>query len=458
MNNLNNNFSGGFEQPEFEPGKIPYSLEAEQSVLGAVLIKPEIYEEIAETLAAEDFYLDEHRQVYNAITDLYLQNRSLDLVTLLEDIVAKSQRRDDAARSSTKEFLMRLSDSVPIIDNIKEYADIVKEKALRRKLINSANDIIKMAYQNTDPIDILIDRAEQLIFSLAQGRVAQELVHVKHVLVSVFDQVHKVITDKENAKGLSSGFGSIDNVIVGMNSGDLVLIGARPGVGKTAFAMNIAMNVASKKKVAAVFQLEMSKEQMVLRLLSSEAFVDSFKLRAGILSDDEWDKITESAARISECDIYMDDTPNITITAIKAKLRRLKKLDLVIIDYLQLMQAERVNGSKVHEISEISRNLKIMAKELGVPVIMCAQLNRGPESRDDKRPLLSDLRDSGAIEQDADVVMFLYREALYKDSVEKHNRAEIIFAKNRHGSIGRVEVGFEPKYTRFYDIDDLHKE
>ena len=451
------NINLGNNNAEFELGKIPYSLEAEQSVLGAVLIKPEIYEEVAEMLSVSDFYLEEHKQVYDAITNLYLQSRSLDLVTLLEDITAKNTRNDDAARNNTKEMLMRLADSVPVIDNIKEYAKIVIEKSVRRKLINAADEIKNIAYTSPAESDILLDRAQQIVFSLAQGRVTQELVHVKHILVGVFDQMHKVITDKEATAGLSSGFSSIDNVLVGMNSGDLVLIGARPGMGKTALAMNIAMNAASRKKTVAFFQLEMTKEQIVSRLLSSEAFVDNFKLRVGNLNDEEWDKITEAAARITECDIYLDDTASITITGIKAKLRRLKNLDLVVIDYLQLMQTERGNGNRVQEVSEISRNLKIMAKELGVPVIMCSQLNRGPESRDNKRPMLSDLRESGAIEQDADVVMFLYRDDYYKD-VEKTNRAEIIFAKNRHGSIGKVEVGFEKKYTRFYDIDDIHKE
>ena len=444
---------------DYDIKKIPYSLEAEQSVLGAVLISPEIYEEIAESLSVEDFYLPNHKEIFGSISDLYLKNRSLDIVTLLEDVINKSAHSDDAARSSTKEYLIRLADSVPVIGNIKEYAAIVKEKSLKRMLIDISGEIIKMAYEETESSEILIDRASQMIFALAQGRVKQDLVHVKSILSDVFENVHKVMTDKEAAKGLASGFALIDNILIGMNPGDLILIGARPGVGKTAFAMNIAMNAAAKRKTVAVFQLEMSKEQLVLRLLSGEAFIDNYKMRSGVISDDEWEKIAKAGARISECDIYIDDTPSITVTEMKAKLRRLKKIDLVIVDYLQLMQVEKATGNRVNEVSEISRNLKIMAKQLNVPVVTCAQLSRGPESRDNKRPMLSDLRDSGAIEQDADVVMFLYRDFLYnKEKLDKRNRAEVIFAKNRHGSIGSVTVGFEDKCTRFYDVDEEHTE
>ena len=457
--NFNNNSDTGFASSDYDIKRIPYSLEAEMSVLGAILISPDIYEQIAETLSADDFYLPNHRDIYDSITQLYLKNRSIDLVILLDDIVKKGPSSDTSARNTAKEYLMRLSDNVPVVGNIKEYAEIVKEKSLRRKLISVSNDIIKMAYEDTSSqSELIIDRAEQMIFALAQGGIAQDLVHVRNVMASVFANIHSVETDKEAARGLSSGFSGIDNMLVGMNPGNLILIGARPGVGKTAFALNIAMNAASKNKTIVFFQLEMSKEEIVSRLLSSEAFVDNYKLRTGILSTEDWTKITEAGSRISECDIYIDDTPSMTVTGMKAKLRKLRKLDLVIIDHLQLMQTDRGMGNRVQEVSDISKNLKIMAKELGVPVITCSQLSRGPESRDNKRPMLSDLRESGAIEQDADVVMFLYRDDYYEESIEKHNRAEIIFAKNRHGAIGKVEVGFEKTLTRFYDIDAVHRE
>jgi len=450
--------SNFIENSDYDIKRIPYSLEAEMSVLGAILISPDVYEEIAEMLSADDFYLPNHRDIYDSIINLYLKSRSIDLVTLLDNLVSKSPHPDDSARNTAKEYFMRLSDNVPVVGNIKEYAGIVKEKSLRRKLIGISNDIVKMAYEDPSGSDIIIDRAEQLIFALNQGAIKQDFVHVKHIMAGVFAGIHSMESDRDAAKGIASGFSGIDRTLVGMSSGDLIVIGARPGVGKTAFALNVAMNAAAKKKTIAIFELEMTKEEIVTRFLTSESFVDNYKLRTGMLTAADWSKLTEAGSRISECAIYIDDTPSMTVTGMKAKLRQLKKLDLVIIDHLQLMQTDRGNGNRVQEISDISKNLKILAKELGVPVITCAQLSRGPESRDNKRPMLSDLRESGSIEQDADVVMFLYRDDYYKESVEKHNRAEIIFSKNRHGSLGTVEVGFEKKFGRFYDIDEVHKE
>ena len=452
----NNNFNN-FASSEYDIRKIPYSLEAEQSVLGAVLISPEIYEEIAVELTADDFYLSNHKEIYDSITSLYLKNRSLDLVTLLEDIISKSARAgsDDSVRNSTKEYLMRLSENVPVLGNVKEYAGIVKEKSLRRKLIDASNDIIKMAYEDTSDIEVILDRSTQMISDLAQGRTTQELTHVKHILVSVIDDVHKLITDKDAAKGISSGFSKIDNILIGMNAGDLILIGARPGIGKTGFAINLATNVAAKNKTVVIFELEMSKEQVVSRMLSSESFVDNTKLRSGNLNETDWGKIAEAGARISELELYIDDTPNISVTKMKAKLRQLKKVDMVIIDYLQLVYTDKGGGNRVNEVSDISRNLKIMAKELRVPIITCAQLSRAPE-KDKREPILSDLRESGSIEQDADVVMFLHKDE--KVDLDSPNKMEIIFAKNRHGSRGKIDIKFDTKTQRFYDEDDVHRE
>ena len=427
----------------------PCSLEAEQAVLGAILISPEVYEEVAETLSANDFYSDEHRQIYDSMTALYLKNTSLDLITLLEDIVSKNAHYDNTARNKTKEYLMCLSDNVPVIGNIKEYIKIIKEKSMRRKLIDVSSEIVKMAKEDTANTDIIIDKAEQMIFSLAQIIMPQNNSHVKNILIDVLDDLKDTET-----RGLSTGFSSIDNVIGGMNGGELIVIGARPSMGKTAFAMNMAINVVSKNKTVQIFSLELSKRFLVSRLLSSEAFVDIFKFKTKNLNNEDWEKIIGAEERISECDLYIDDTPNITITGMKTKIRQLKKLDLIIIDDLQLIQSDREPENRNQEIAEISRNLKIMAKEFDVPIIVCATLSRGPEYRDDKRPMLVDLRDSGAIEQDADIVMFIYRDDYYKNNVDNPNHAEIIFAKNKHGAIGKVEVGFEKRFTRFYDIEE----
>lgn len=431
----------------------PYAFEAEQALLGSIIKSPDMYEEIVDIIKEEDFFVERHKIIFNAITELYLKSKALDLITLLNLIDSASADEDN------KVYLTNLAQFVPYTSNIRDYAEIVKEKSLRRQLINISEEISKLSYEDSSDMAVILDRAQQMLYSLLQNHDSSNFTHVKYILVSVFDQLHRIANEPDKSKGIASGFSSVDNLMIGMNSGDLILIGARPGMGKTAFAMNVAMNVAVKKKTIAVFSLEMSKEQIVLRMLASEAKVDSMRLRSGNLPDADWSSIVESGARISECDIYFDDTPNINVTSMKTKLRKLRHIDLVIIDYLQLMQSEHSVGNRVQEVSEISRNLKIMAKELGIPVITCAQLSRGPESRgENKRPMLSDLRDSGAIEQDADVVMFLYREEYYKESVDNHNKAEIIFAKNRHGSTGKVEVGWIGNLFKFYDIDNIHQE
>ena len=439
----------------------PHSLEAEQSVLGAILISPEKYEDIADMLSPDDFYLENHKNIYDCMMNLYLEKSSIDLIALLENMLSKGSQGDDRARSVAKEYLMKLSDIVPVSDNIKEYAGIVKEKSLRRKLLNVSEEIADMVHNDASDITKIIDRAEHMVFSVTDGSAKQDFLHVRNILVDVLEDIHQCAINKGSTQGISSGFSKIDNMLMGMNPGDLILIGARPSVGKTTFAMNIAVNAAAKNKAIAVFSLEMSRQQIVSRLLVSESSVERYKMKTGMLNDDDWVKITEACSRISECDIFIDDTSSMSVTSMRTKLRRLKKFDMIIIDYLQLMYADRdYKGNKVLEVTEISKGLKIMAKEFGVPVIACSQLNRSIEStqRKDKRPLLSDLRDSGSIEQDADVVMFLHRDDYQNESLENHDRAEIIIAKNRHGETGTVKVGFKKKYTRFYDFDMVHTE
>lgn len=428
--------------------KLPYSAEAEQSVLGCILIAPEKFSDIAGIVSSEDFYLQEHQQIFRAMQQLFLESRDIDLVTLIDEMVKQGI---SGSQEEAKNYIRLIAENTPAASNIKDYAKIVHDKSVLRRLINAAEAIAEAAYTEQGAASDLLDWAEQQIFDIAQKNETRDFVHIKDALVSVYDQLHLLATDKEATQGVPTGFSELDNVLVGMGKSDLVLIGARPGMGKTSFALNIAVNVAKRiKKTVAVFSLEMSVQQLVLRMLSSEGLVDSHTLRTGELQAEDWNKLAAASAGLSECDILLDDTTGIKVTGMKAKLRRIKNLGLVIIDYLQLMQGEHHTENRVVEIGDISRSLKIMAKELNVPVIVCAQLSRGPESRTDKRPMLSDLRDSGAIEQDADTVMFLYRDEYYAKDPEKANTAECIIAKNRHGETKTVEIGWDGQYTRFF--------
>lgn len=428
--------------------KLPYSAEAEQSVLGCILIAPEKFSDIAGIVNSEDFYLQEHQQIFRAMQQLFLESRDIDLVTLIDEMV---KHGISGSQEEAKNYIRLIAENTPAASNIKDYAKIVHDKSVLRRLINAAEAIAEAAYTEQGAASDLLDWAEQQIFDIAQKNETRDFVHIKDALVNVYDQLHLLATDKEATQGVPTGFSELDHVLVGMGKSDLVLIGARPGMGKTSFALNIAVNVAKRiKKTVAVFSLEMSVQQLVLRMLSAEGLVDSHTLRTGELQTEDWNKLATASAGLSECDILLDDTTGIKVTGMKAKLRRIKNLGLVIIDYLQLMQGERHTENRVVEIGDISRSLKIMAKELNVPVIVCAQLSRGPESRTDKRPMLSDLRDSGAIEQDADTVMFLYRDEYYAKDPEKANTAECIIAKNRHGETKTVEIGWDGQYTRFF--------
>lgn len=430
--------------------KLPFSLEAEQSVLGSILIDPECFNVIAGILKSEDFYVEEHTQIYLAMQDMYLKNRDIDVVTLIDTLV----HRGVYDEKNSKSYIKLIADVVPTAANVADYARIVKDKSLLRSLICASDEISEAAYSAEDEVMHIIGNAEQKIFSIAEGNEQKGFTHIREVLVNTYEHLHSLQTNREETSGTATGFGDLDRMLVGMGKSDLILIGARPGMGKTSFALNIASNVAKQtKKAVCVFSLEMSAEQLVSRMLSSEALVDSHNIRSGELSDEDWTKLAHASANLSECDIYIDDTTGITSTAMKAKLRRVKNLGLVVIDYLQLMQSDRKIENRVQEVADISRNLKILAKELQVPLICCAQLSRGPESRKgaDKAPMLSDLRDSGAIEQDADVVMFLSRD-YYQLDPDKANVADVIIAKNRHGATGKVEMGWFGQFTKFTSL------
>ena len=441
---------------EFTP-KLPFSLIAEQSLLGSILIDPQSINSVADIISADDFYEEAHRQIYLGIHELFLLNHEIDIVTLIDMLV----RKGIYDKSGGEEYLKSICEAVPSALNIKDYAKIVKDKSLLRQLITISEEVRNMAYSEQDSVENIIDSAERKIFSVAQGRDSKGFKHIREVLVDVHGHLKDLQDRPEEVQGTKTGFSGVDNMLAGMGNSDLILVGARPGMGKTSFCLNIGTNVAiATKKTVCMFSLEMSAEQLVSRVLSSEAMVDSHSLRTGRLQNDDWDKIAAASSKLAGADILIDDTTGVTVTAMKAKLRRVKNLGLIIIDYLQLLQSDTHNDNRVQEVSEISRSLKIMAKELNVPVICCTQLSRGPESRTDKKPMLSDLRDSGAIEQDADVVMFLYRDEYYKTDANSQEAsvAEVIIQKNRHGSTGTVEMGWIGKYTKFMTKAEDHLE
>ncbi len=430
--------------------RMPFSQEAEQSVLGSVLINPASLDEITGMIRQDDFYLEEHQKIYSAMQAMYLKSRSIDPVTLVDELVTMGLY-DEAGGT---DYIRLIAEIVPSATNVKDYARIVHEKSVIRKLIGACEEVADVAYSEQDDASRLVEMAESKIYAIAEDKDNKSFVHIRDALLGVYDHLQQLATNKDETLGMKTGFSGLDRVLVGMAKSDLVLVGARPGMGKTSFAMNLATNAAkASKKAVCVFSLEMSAEQLVTRLLSSEALVDSYALRSGELSDEDWEKLAYASSSLSETEILIDDTTGMTVAGMMAKLRRVKNLGLVVIDYLGLMQSEHHNDNRVQEVSEISRNLKLMAKEFQVPVVCCAQLSRGPESRTDKRPMLSDLRDSGAIEQDADIVMFLYRDEYYKDKDVPQSTAEVIVAKNRHGSTGKVEMGWIGKYTKFTTLD-----
>ena len=441
--------------------QMPHSLEAEQAVLGSMLIDADCVKDVMEKLRPEDFYLRQNREVFETIYTMFLYSRPIDALT----VVGEMEKNGTFDTNTTRAYLAELMEVTPTSANVLEYVDIVLDKAILRAVATAASEITALVQDGEGGAKTVLESAEQKIYAVRRGRSAQDMERIGPVLQNVLDRLTELsAAGGRTQPGLPTGFSGIDEKTAGFGDSDLVLLAARPGMGKTSLALNIALNVAkSTQKAVAVFSLEMSKEQLVTRVLSNESRVESQKLLTGNLSEQDWDRISDATVTLSPLDIRIDDNPLLTVADMNAKCRRIDNLGLIVIDYLQLMTSAGGNTgrgaeSRQQAVSDMSRMLKIMAKELGVPVLCLSQLSRANEKREDKRPMLSDLRDSGAIEQDADVVMFIYRDDYYKEDAEQHNVAECIIAKNRHGSTGKVNLTWSPEYTTFSTYEGRYEE
>lgn len=431
----------------------PQNLEAEQSVLAAMLIEREAILRASEILTSEDFYRDAHGAIFQTMMALFERGEPVDLITVSDELRVRGLL--DQIGGLT--YLAKLSNLLPSAANVEYYARIVEEKSVLRRLIRASTEIARKSYDGGDELDDLLSEAERTIFEITQKRTARGYEHLKNALVSAYDHIEFLYTHKGQTTGVPTGFKALDQMMSGLQPSDLIILAARPSVGKTGFALNIARNAAVHARVpVAVFSLEMAKEQLALRLLSAEAAVDGHRMRTGHLADEDWMRLGQALGRLSEAPIFIDDTPNIALMELRARARRLKteqRIGLIIIDYLQLMQAKSKSDNRQQEVSEISRSLKALARELRVPVIALSQLSRAAEQRQDKRPLLSDLRESGSIEQDADVVMFLFREDYYDAETERKNICEVIIAKQRNGPTGSVDLYFMKEIQKFMSVD-----
>lgn len=429
---------------------LPNDVEAEQAVLGCMIIDKDAAGSAFEVIKAEDFYREDNKEVFSAVFDLFEASKPIDTLSIKEQLRLRGTL--DAVGGIA--YIAELASKVPTSANIEYYAKIVEEKSILRKLIHSSTDIVNMGYNANEEVQVIVDTAEKKIFDIVQKRNVKGFTPIKNILVDNFEKLEELYNQKGYLTGISYGFTDLDMKTAGLHNSDLILIAARPAMGKTAFALNIAQNVAVHDKVpVAIFSLEMSKEQLVNRLLCCEAMIDASKMKTGKLEEDDWGKLAQAMSTLSDAPIFIDDTPGQNVMEIRAKCRRLKLekgLGLIVIDYLQLMQGTSKHGdNRQQEVSEMSRALKILAKELDVPVITLSQLSRAPDARPDHRPVLSDLRESGAIEQDADIVMFLYRDDYYNPETEKKNITEVIMAKHRSGSTGTVELVWLGQYTKF---------
>ena len=442
----------------FSERALPHSKEAEQSVLGSILSSSQAVGTACELLKAEDFYFNQNKEIFLAVTELFNENVPVDIVTVSDRL----NLHDKLDEIGGVPYLSNLIINVPSTGNVDFYAKIIKDKAALRRLIYKSQQILTMAYDEDDITDKIIDRSEQLILDVTSNSDKSDIVHISEVMMTAYDEMVQNSLNKGNITGISTGFNYFNNATGGLHGGELIIVAGRPGMGKSSFAVNIAENVAINDNIAvAIFNLEMSKSMIVNRIICSQALVDSQNIRKGDFQIEDWQQICSIVDKLSSSPIYIDDTPTITVSEIRAKCRRLKQtknLGLIVIDYLQLMQGSGRTESRQQEITEISRSLKVLAKELDIPVIALSQLSRTVESRSDKRPMLADLRESGAIEQDADMVVFLYRDEYYnKESTEK-NTAEVIIAKQRSGSTGTFKLGWQGKYTKFININSTVEE
>ena len=439
--------------------QLPHSVEAEQAVLGSMLIDPRCVSEVIDKLRTDDFYIRQNREIYETIYTMFNYSLTIDPVTVLENMKQNGYYDENQSRG----YILQLMDTTPTAANVGEYIEILKDKALLRRVAETAGELTAMIQEGAATGQDILEAAEQRIYAIRQGRAARGLTPISDVIIDVYDRLEELAASDRAIPGLSTGLRDLDRAISGLNNSDLILLAARPGMGKTSMALNILLDTGKKSgKKVAFFSLEMSREQLALRLISSECYVDNKKLVTGKLTDDDWESVAAAADSLNRSAILIDDDSSVTVADIKAKCRRVEDLGLVVIDYLQLMQSAggktRSGDNRQQIVSDISRSLKIMAKELNVPVLCLSQLSRANESRQDKRPMLSDLRESGAIEQDADIVLFLYREGYYNPDTENPNLAECIIAKNRHGETGTVELQWLPEYTTFTSVERRYGE
>lgn len=430
----------------------PHNIEAEQSVLGSMMMDTDAVAVAVERLKKSDFYNPKHREIFECIKELYTENSPIDLVTIKN----KMTEKDILEKIGGVDYLTEIIEVVPTSTRVKHYSKIVEEKSLLRKIIKSSREVMGLSFEQKESIEDILDKAEKNVFDILQNRNSEDFAEMQDVLMESFEQIEKIYNSDGSVTGISTGFTELDYKTTGLQDADFVLIAARPSMGKTALALNIAQHAALKENTStAIFSLEMSKGQLINRMLCTEAMVDAQRVRTGNLRQTDWKKLTKAMGPLSKAPIYIDDTPGITPSEIRAKARKLKLekgLDLILIDYLQLMNGGGNNESRQQEISKISRQLKAIARELEVPVVALSQLSRACESRADHRPMLSDLRESGAIEQDADVVMFLYRDEYYNPDTEKKNQGEVIIAKQRNGPTGTIELAWLGQYTKFANL------